>query len=132
MKVVAPFLNKGYNITADNWFTNSSLAQRLAIKNTTIIGSLRNNSRDVPGYAKDISQRVKKSSVYYKSNDQLLLSFWDKGPKPVVLLSTIHTFGLNEANGLPEMVSYYNSTRSGVDNMDHMVRFFSSKRKCFR
>ena len=30
------------------------------------------------------------------------------------------------------MIEFYNATKSGVDNMDHMVRFYSSKRKTRR
>jgi len=131
-KVVQPLLDRGYNITCDNWFTSSSLAHRLAQSNTTLVGTMRHNRRDVPLDAKSIHGRQKKSAVYYSSQDQLLLSFWDKGHKPVLLLSTTHTSPSNADNGLPEIVSFYNSTKSGVDNLDHMVRFYTCRRKCCR
>ena len=44
MKAVKPFLNKGYNVTMNNWFTSSSLADKLE-NNTTIVGTLRSNKR---------------------------------------------------------------------------------------
>lgn len=131
-KVVQPFLNQGNNITSDNWFTRPSLAQRLSEKNTSIVGTMRQNNRELPPEAKSVQGRQKKSAVYYTSQDQLLLSFWDKGRKPVLLLSTTHTSPSNAENGLPEIVEFYNSTKSGVDNMDHMVRFYSCRRKCCR
>ena len=59
MKAVKPFLNKGYNVTMDNWFTSSSLADKLLENNTTIVGTLRSNKRDIPKVANDITGRVK-------------------------------------------------------------------------
>jgi hypothetical protein len=108
------------------------VAQRLAENNTTLVGTVRHSRRDIPPAAKSIQGRTKKSGVYFKSEEQLLLSYWDKGRKPVLLLSTTHTTPSNSDNGLPEMVAFYNATKSGVDNMDHMVRYYSCKRKCCR
>ena len=132
MKAVKPFLNKGYNVTMDNWFTSSSLADKLLENNTTIVGTLRSNKRDIPKVANDITGRVKKSAKFYKSGNQILLSYWDKGKKPVLVLSTMHTSAKNMENGLPEIISCYNLSKSGVDNMDHMICMYTSKRKCFR
>ena len=45
----------------------------------------------------------------------------------------MHTSAPNMDSGLPEMISCcYNNTKSGVDKMDHMVRMYTSKRKCSR
>jgi len=55
----------------------------------------------------------------------------DKKPKPVILLSSLHRTAL-QGEHKPEMIEFYNATKSGVDNMDHMVRFYSSKRKTRR
>jgi len=39
-----PFLNKGYNVTVDNFFTSHSLAHYLLNKRTTLVGTVRQNS----------------------------------------------------------------------------------------
>ena len=132
IKVMKPYLNKGYNLTCDNWFTSSSLAENLESKNTTLVGTIRANRVDIPKKAKDLSGRIKKSTKYFKSGTQILVSYWDKGNKPVLVLSTQHTSAVNLDSGLPEIISCYNQTKSGVDNMDHMIRLFTCKRKCFR
>lgn len=49
----------------------------------------------------------------------------------MILLSSQHRTAI-QGEHKPEIVEFYNSTKSGVDNMDHMVRFYSSKRKTKR
>ena len=44
----------------------------------------------------------------------------------------MHTSAKNIENGLPEIISCYNLSKSAVDNMDHMICMYTSKRKCFR
>lgn len=132
IKTVKPFLNKGYNITADNWFTSSSLAEMLMTKNTTLVGTIRSNKRDLPPKARSIEGRQKKSAEFFASGDQILVSYWDKGTKPVLLLSTLHMDAATNDAGFPEIVQHYNETKSGVDSMDRMVKYYSCKRKCFR
>ena len=43
----------------------------------------------------------------------------------------MHTSAKNMENGLLEIISCYNLSKSGVDNMDHMIHMYTSKRKCF-
>ena len=130
--VVKPFLNKGYHITADNWFTSTSLAEKLMAKDTTLVGTVRSNKRELPPKARSIAGRQKKSAEFFSSRDQILVSYWDKGTKPVLLLSTLHTEAAINDVGLPEIIQHYNETKSGVDSMDRMVKYYTSKRKCFR
>ena len=95
-------------------------------KRTTIVGTLRSNRRDIPSHAKSVNTREKKSSMYYSSEGQTMLSYYDKGNKPVLLLSTMHTSAENDINGVPEIVNFYNDTKGGTDNMDHMIRLYRS------
>lgn len=41
MKLVEPYLDRGRNITVDNWFTSMSLATELYKRQTTLVGTLR-------------------------------------------------------------------------------------------
>lgn len=131
LKVCKPFLNKGYNVTCDNWFTSYPLAQLLLNEKTTLLGTIRANRRDLPPMCKDLNGRTRKSCSFFSSNRCILASYWDKGTKPVLLLSTMHKQPVI-LNNLPEIVQSYNETKSGTDNMDHMVRFYTSRRKCRR
>ena len=58
--------------------------------------------------------------------------FTDKPGKSVIILSSLHHTPEIENNGKPEMVNYYNQTKSGVDTLDQLVRFYSVKRKSLR
>lgn len=131
MKIMTPYLRTGRNVTTDNWFTSCQLAESLLQNRTTIVGTIRKNNRDIPPVCKTIAGRQKKDAVYYYSGSQCLLSFWDKAKSPVLLLSTMHKPPFVAGNK-PEIVCFYNKTKSGVDNMDRQVRYYSSKRKCSR
>ena len=41
-------LNKGYNVTMDNFFTSPSLASELLHKQTTMVGTVRQNRKGLP------------------------------------------------------------------------------------
>ena len=132
LKVCKPFLEKGYNITSDNWFTSLPLAKNLLSHRTTLVGTIRSNRRDLPAAAKVTTGRIKKSCKFYKHESTILASYWDKGAKPVLLLSTFHQHASVNETALPEIVATYNNTKSGTDNMDHMLRLYTSRRKCCR
>ena len=116
----------------DNYFTNFPLAARLLEKQTTLVGTLRSNKRDISPLAKSISDRTRGDSKHYYNGNNTICSYWDKSRKPVLLLSTMHGAQTNVIIEKPEMVSYYNSMKSGVDNLDKLVRCFRSTRKCTR
>ena len=132
MKIMKPYLNTGRNFTTDNWFTSCHLADSLLQKGTTLVGTVRHNNRDIPPACKDTKGRQRKDSVYYYSDShQCLLSYWDKRKSPVLLLSSMHKSPFAPGNK-PEIVSFYNVTNAGVDNMDRMERYYSCNQKCHR
>ena len=56
-----------------------------------------------------------------------MCSCWDKGNKPVLLLFAMHRAQRSTENrvaGKPDIVEFYNSTKSGVDNLDKLVDDF--------
>lgn len=132
LTLLKPYFGSGINVTMDNWFSSFPLFEKLKSQNITAVGTVRSNRRDVPTIAKSTTNRQQGSALYFKKDDQVLLSYMDrKKSNPVLLLSTLHR---TIASGVqkPEIVEYYNATKSGVDNLDHLVRFYSSKRKTRR
>jgi hypothetical protein len=133
MQLCSPFLNKGRNVTADNWFSSVSLVERLREQKTTYVGTIRANRRDIPPLCKETVGRKRGDTRFFYNDNTLLCSFWDKGSKPVLLLDSFAKVGdIPQLGVKPETVKFYNETKSGVDNLDHMIRLFSSKRKCRR
>ena len=48
MQLMSPYLNKGRNITRDNFFTSASLAQTLKANDTSIVGTISRTRREIP------------------------------------------------------------------------------------
>lgn len=131
MVLCAPIFNMGVNVTMDNWFTSIQLANLFSQKRTTLVGTLRFNSRGVPPEAKLSANRARGSTSYFYSTNMTLLSYKDRKPKPILFLSSQHRQS-RDVEGKPEIVAYYNATKSGVDTMDHKLSLTSSVRKSRR
>lgn len=48
MWLMSPYLNKGRNVTTDNFFTSASLARTLKAKDTSIVGTISRTRREIP------------------------------------------------------------------------------------
>src|ERR1044072_1530924 len=48
MKLIEPYVGRGYNVTTDNFFTSLDLARKLLNKQTSIVGTVRLNRREIP------------------------------------------------------------------------------------
>lgn len=127
MRLVEPYLNKGRNVTCDNFFTSVKLAEDLTKKHTTIVGTLNRAKREVPPSVK-ITRDPLFTTVLFKSNEITLTSYQGKVKKNVLILSTLHTGVMTDKNKekkTPETVEYYNATKCGVDTVDQMARKYS-------
>ncbi|CAK1594697.1 unnamed protein product [Parnassius mnemosyne] len=54
MHLMKPFLNKGRNVTTDNFFSSVSVAQNLLSKRITLVGTINNRRCDIPFYFKNL------------------------------------------------------------------------------
>jgi hypothetical protein len=131
MNLMSPFLNNGRHLTADNWFSSINLTERLLENKTTYVGTIRRNQRGLPPTLKSTVGRKRGDTKFMHNDKTLLISFWDKGTAPVLLVDSLHR-GNEDADGKPSTVLFYNETKSGVDIIDRKIRSFSCKRKCRR
>ncbi|XP_034058307.1 piggyBac transposable element-derived protein 4-like [Gymnodraco acuticeps] len=125
----------GPNITMDNFFTSIPLAEKLLEKNLTLVGTLRQNKPDIPPVMKPNKLREKYSSKCGFCGNMTMVSYVPKKGKAVVLLSTMHDDTAVDDQSVkrkPEVIQYYNHTKSGVDTMDQMVRTYTCKRRTRR
>ncbi|GFR81612.1 PiggyBac transposable element-derived protein 4 [Elysia marginata] len=131
-RLVQPYTSKGRNVTMSNFFTDMEVVDKLAEKNTTLVGTVRRNKNFLPPPFK-----VKKQQVLYSSNfafnnetNTMLFSYQSHRNKNVVVLSTMH----NErevADGekrKPDVLLFYNQTKGGVDKMDKLAQTYTTKR----
>ncbi|KAJ4936484.1 hypothetical protein JOQ06_003008 [Pogonophryne albipinna] len=119
----------------DNFFTSIPLAEKLLEKNLTLVGTLRQNKPDIPPVMKPNKLREKYSSKFGFCGNMTMVSYVPKKGKAVVLLSTMHDDTAVDDQSVkrkPEVIQYYNHTKSGVDTMDQMVRTYTCKRRTRR
>ena len=104
------------------------LAEYLLEQNTTLLGTMNRQRRELPPSARG------KDALYdtrlMKSSDATLTIYQSKPHKNVCVLSTMHT-GITIESQLPKKkpssVIDYNKTKCGVDIMDQMARKYSVK-----
>ena len=126
LEMCGPFLGKGRTITCDNFFTSYDLAMKLLEKKTCIVGTVRKSRKFLPKEFQ-VKSIPLGNRIYLFSGLVTLLNFGDKKQKSVVLLSTLHNIE-SEEEGKPEIVTYYNQSKAGVDIADQVIRFYSCKR----
>lgn len=133
MHLMKPYLDTGRHLTSDNWFSSVNLTD-LRTHMTSYIGTLRKNNRDVSSIVKNTTDRTRKDTkVFYDNTGSILVSFWDKGTSPVLLIDTFHrTVPQPDIETKPCTVLEYNRCKSGVDMADKRIRGLSCKRKCRR
>ena len=131
LNLLEPYLKKGYNITTDNYFTSHNLADKLKQKQTTIVGTVRKQRREIPKVEDLMNMKALHSTeVFRSSSDCLLTVYKAKRSKNVYVLSSLHrsvSIDNQHSKMIPETVEFYNSTKYGVDIFDQMARYHSCK-----
>ena len=131
MKITEPVQSKGYNVTTDNFFTSFELAKKLQKEGTSIVETVRANSKRLP---KEVTGPVKGgkygSKFYYEEQCKcMFVNYQCKDKKSVCLLSTMHA-SPSVSGGekkKPDVVQFYNQNKVAVDVVDQMVRMYSTR-----
>jgi hypothetical protein len=136
-RLIQPITGTGRNITTDNWYTNVQLAISLQKDHRlTLVGTVRKNRREVPKYFTVTRDRPLFSSLFGFTKDFTLVSYKVKRNKVVLALSSMHhDTAINPDTGdklKPEIITFYNSTKGGVDTMDQMCATYSVLRRTRR
>lgn len=127
LRLVEPVSGSNRNITGDNWFTSVSLAKRLLQeKQLTYVGTIRKNKREIPREFLPNKNRAENSSLFGFETTCSLVSYCPKKNKSVLVLSTMHdTDDIDESTGdkkKPDVVTFYNMTKVGVDLLDQLCQ----------
>lgn len=128
-RLAQPLYGSGRNITADNWFSDISLIDHLKEKKLTYVGTVRKNKRELPPDFVNIKGRSQYDSKFAFSGGKVLVSYVPRKGKNVILVSTLHDDDAIDAETgpqkKPELISFYNKTKSGVDTADQMCGNFN-------
>lgn len=131
-RLVAPVSGTKRNITCDNWYTSVPLFESLLQKHKlTAVGTIRKNKADIPAKLLETRNKEVFSSQFAFQKDLTLLSYVSKKGKVTLLLSSLHhddTILPDSEKKLPEMISFYNFTKCGVDVVDEMSASYSVAR----
>ena len=131
LKLVQQVKNKGYNVTTDNFFTSLPLAKKLKDIDTTIVGTVRANSKHLSSQLTGSEKGKKFQSKFYSEKDTscLFVNYQCKENKNVCLLSTMHNSPAVSSGEKKKtaVVEYYNANKFGVDVVDQMLRYHSTR-----
>ncbi|XP_057675297.1 uncharacterized protein LOC130905701 isoform X2 [Corythoichthys intestinalis] len=117
LQLMEPFLDKGRNVTTDNFFTSMQLAKSLLQRKTTIVGTMKKTRREIPPSAK---QQWASTRVMH-SNNATLTVYQTKAKKNMCVLSTMHReVEFDEVTKKPSTINHFNITKCGVDIMDRL------------
>ena len=131
--LVKPWYRTGRNVTADNLFTSVKLVHELLDQQLTYVGTVRKNKGEIAQEMLPRRDREVLSSVFGFSGSLTMVSYVPKKNKAVVVLSSQHHDSRVEGEKRkPEIISFYNQTKGGVDNMDHLISVSTCKRKTRR
>ncbi|GBP61678.1 PiggyBac transposable element-derived protein 4 [Eumeta japonica] len=121
------------NVTVDNWFTSVELMNILKQKQLTLVGTLKKNKREVPPQFLPSRHREVGSSIFGFTSDATLVSYVPKHNKAVLVLSSMHHAPtIDPQKQKPEMITFYNSTKGGVDTLDQKCAIYSTSRRTQR
>lgn len=133
LRLCKPIYNSNRNVTTDNWYSSIELSQELKIKGLTTVGTLKKNKAIIPKAFLPDKYKSIQSSMFGFTKDCTLVSYVPKKNKTVLLYSTMHHDNtVNPKTLKPEIIEYYNATKSGVDSVDQKCSIYSSSRRTTR
>ncbi|XP_046688877.1 uncharacterized protein LOC124374768 [Homalodisca vitripennis] len=129
LRLISHLENSGRNITADNWFSSVPLVRELLERGITYVGTLRKNKRELPPELLS-KKRIAHSSIFAFRDDMTVVSYAPKRNRCVVLVSSMHFDAAIDPDTLdkskPDIITFYNSTKSGVDVVDEKCGTYST------
>lgn len=134
-RLVAPVSGTKRNITFDNWYTSRELLVKLReTHQLTAVGTIRKNKADLPAEFLKVNGRDQYSSLFGFQDGYTIVSYVPKKGKVVLLMSSLHHSNTVEDNDkkLPEIISFYNFTKCGVDVVDELSASYNVARNSRR
>ena len=136
LKLMNPFLNKGYHVFTDNNYNSVALTEFLSKQGMYLTGTLR---KDRKGNPKAVTAaKLKKGEMIWRIKDDVSVCKW-KDKRDVFTISNAHSPTLIKVmNRLGKekeklnIVRDYNDSMSGIDRSDQMLSYHSRLRTNLR
>nr|CAH7712308.1 unnamed protein product [Callosobruchus chinensis] len=121
----------------DNWFTSFSVIEDLFTDyRLTVVGTVKKNKRELPTELTEIKGRPVYSSIFAYQQNMTLVSYVPRKRKNVLAVSSMHYDGrIDQDTGdkkKPEMITFYNATKVGVDSADQKMAQYTVSRNTRR
>ena len=132
MRLMQPYLGKGYRLYVDNFYSSPILFQDLLSQGTFACGTVRANRRGLPPL-----EHIARGEANFMKCDDLTFVHW-KDKRDVLCLSTFHGNGMEDFSTRrrgteeiqrPVLITDYNKNMGGVDRMDQMLVYYALGRK---
>ena len=138
-RLISEISGSGRNVTFDNWYTSYPLVVSLLHDHKlSAVGTLRKNKREIPDEFLSAKNRAACDSMFGFGDNVTLVSYvpQTKQKKNVVLYSSMHHDDkIDPESGdtkKPEIITFYNSTKGGVDMVDQMAGKYDTSRNSRR
>ncbi|XP_013006050.2 piggyBac transposable element-derived protein 4 isoform X2 [Cavia porcellus] len=136
-RLVAPISQSNRNVTFDSWFTSYPLMLHLLREHQlTSVGTIRKNKAEIPNEMLQLRNRELYSTIFGFQRDITLASYMAKKNKVVLLMSTLHHDGSIDKDTStqmkPEIETFYNKTKGGVDVVDELCSNYDVTRNTKR
>ena len=123
---------KGYNVTCDNFSTSLAAAKKLRRNKISIVGTIPKNRRELSQQmTQPMRNKLYSSNLWWhERSNAMIVKYQQQRNKSVCLLSTMHS-APDVDNGStkkkPNVVSFYNRNKAGVDCFDQMTRLYLTR-----
>ena len=149
MKLVNPYLNQGYHLYLDNFYTSPQLVRDLFLNGTLSTGTGKISGEGFPQCmlnVKEWAKRKQRGSLRWTRESDILYLQWIDS-KPVTILTTLGSAsdagsckrrvkkdGRFQEVTVPQPLAIhrYNHSMNAVDRSDQMLAYHNVSRKCYR
>jgi len=90
MRLLDHVVGSNRYLTCNNWYTSYPLATELLKKQTTLVGTLRKNKKEIPVNFQPHKNKATQSSLFGFQKEIMITSYTPKKNKSVILLSFLH------------------------------------------
>ena len=137
LRLIQPISGTKRNLTCDNWFTSFKLINELVNEyKITYVGTIKKNKRELPLEFVNTRARPVYSSVFGFQEKVTIVSYIPKKYKNVILASSLHHDDRidpsTEPQCKPEIITFYNQTKGGVDTLDKLSATYDVARNTRR
>lgn len=138
LQLCRPYMDKGYCLFFDNFFSTLPLINMLLNRQTFACGTFRVNRKNYPKELLKSDKEMKLGDYdFAQSKDVSIVKWRDRGSKCVNVVSSMHNpadittvkrtnkVGNREEVICPKAIAQYNQNMGGVDKFDQLLSYYS-------